>query len=87
MSGVLKILDDEIASLPKMASAIRFAGAKYGWRIDESEPVRRLEEARAAVAELIEAAEDASSAFTADAAHPFIARIRTALRRVKGERE
>lgn len=52
---VLEVLDEEIRSLPKMASAIRFAGAKYGWRVDESDAVRRMQDARAAVAELIDA--------------------------------
>lgn len=54
---VLAVMDAEIRSLPEMASAIRFAGAQYGWGIDESEAVRRMEEARAAVAELIGAAD------------------------------
>lgn len=88
MSGpvdVLAVMGSEIRSLPEMAAAIRFAGAKYGWGIDESEAVRRMEEALAAVAELIEAA---------DQAHEFLCektpatatayRLRKALARVRG---
>lgn len=94
---VLAVMDAEIRDLPGMAMSIEFAGAKYGWKCDVKEAIRRLSEARAAVAELIAADTEYDAAHSAWVSGPYVthaqyerlqaAKVRraAALARVKGE--